>query len=70
MRNIILVTQIIISILLSVLILIQPGGSGFGKSSLKKSSFTRRGLEKLIYKITFISAAVFIVLSVIQILVI
>lgn len=69
MRNIILVVQIIVSLLLVGAILIQAKGTGFGRSAFSSSSFTRRGLEKLIFKATFVLAGLFILLAIWQILV-
>lgn len=64
MKSVLLAVQIIISILLIVLILFQARGVGFGRSlGASSSSFTRRGLERLIYKLTFIVALLFIVIS-------
>ncbi len=66
MKNIILVIQIIISIFLVVLILIQSKGSGLGRSFGGGTSFSRRGIEKLLYKLTFITAGLFVLISIIS----
>lgn len=66
MKNIILSVQIIISIVLVILILIQSKGSGLGRSFGAGSSFSRRGVEKLLYKLTFITAGLFILVSLIS----
>jgi len=46
-------------------ILIQARGTGFGRGST--ASFTRRGLEKLIFRLTFVFAAIFMLVSILQI---
>jgi len=67
MRNFFVILQIIIGILLVGAILIQSRGTGFARSfGSGQQSFTRRGLEKLIFKATFILAFIFILISVIQ----
>lgn len=56
------------SVLLIILILIQARGTGFGRTSgfSQASSFSRRGLEKLIFRLTFVVAAVFIIVSILH----
>jgi len=69
MKNLLLFSQIAVSLVLIVLILIQSKGSGLGRgfgSSGGSTSFTRRGLEKLLYKLTFVSAGLFILISIIS----
>ncbi|MGB6839226.1 MAG: preprotein translocase subunit SecG [Microgenomates group bacterium] len=67
MKNILLAIQIIVSILFIGAILLQTTGTGFGKAWRGSSSFTRRGLEKLIFKLTFVLAGIFILVSILQI---
>ncbi len=55
--------QIIVAFLFMAAILIQSKGTGFGRSWGNSSSFTRRGLERLVFKSTFALAAIFILLS-------
>ncbi len=66
MRNTFLLIQSISAILLIGVILIQARGTGFGRSGGSTSSFTRRGLERLVFRLTFILAAVFILVSILQ----
>lgn len=69
MKNVVLLIQIIVSLLLVGAILVQAKGTGFGRSQgFSSSSFTRRGLEKLIFKATFVLAGIFILLAIWQIL--
>ena len=67
MRNLLLVAQIFTAILLVAAILIQSRGTGFTRTS--HASFTRRGLEKLVFRLTFLIAAIFIIVSILQIVI-
>ena len=63
MRQAITIIQIISAVSLTVLILLQARGTGFGRGG---TSFTRRGLEKLIFRLTFVVAGVFAIVSIIS----
>lgn len=64
MNQILTVLQIVISIILIGLILVQARGTGFGRGGgMGSASFTRRGLEKLIFKLSFVTAFLFIMVS-------
>jgi protein translocase SecG subunit len=65
MKQLLMVIQIVSSIMLVVLVLIQARGTGFGRSAGfgGGTSFSRRGLEKLIFRSTFVVAFIFIVVS-------
>lgn len=54
--------QTVTAILLIVFVLLQVRGTGFGRSA-SSASFTRRGIEKLVFKLTFLMAGLFLVLS-------
>jgi preprotein translocase subunit SecG len=71
MKDIFLIGQIIVSIALVVLILLQASGTGFGRSSLggTQASFSRRGLEKVVFKLTFILAGIFIAISILRLII-
>lgn len=60
------VTQIIISIALMVLILMQSRGSGFTGTSQDQATVfrTRRGIEKTIFNFTLLMAVVFVAVSI------
>lgn len=60
--------QIVISLSLIFLILIQNKGTGFGRVWGGKMSFTKRGLEKIVFRMTFVLSAIFIVVSILQLL--
>jgi protein translocase SecG subunit len=66
MKQFLTIAQILSSIILVGLILIQARGTGFGRSGSfgGGTSFSRRGLEKLIFRLTFVIAFVFIVISI------
>jgi protein translocase SecG subunit len=65
MENLLLVAQIITGILLTGAILIQTRGTGFGRGS-SHASFTRRGLEKLVFRSTFVLVAIFLIVSILR----
>jgi protein translocase SecG subunit len=68
MKDIVLIGQIIISLVLIILILLQARGTGFGRSGTQ-ASFSRRGLEKIVFKLTFILVGVFIAISILQLII-
>ncbi len=65
------IVQIIISVALIVLTVIQGRGSGLGNTFGGAGSVqrTRRGVEKLVYNLTIIMAVVFFLVSLISVLV-
>jgi len=69
MEKILLIFQIISSIALVILIIMQAKGTGFGRSfgGGGNVSFTRRGLEKVVFKFTFVVAGIFIAVSILQV---
>ncbi len=67
MKQILTIVQIIVSVALIGLVLIQARGTGFGRSSgIGGASFTRRGLEKLVFRLTFVVVFLFIAVSILQ----
>ncbi len=68
LKNILLVVQVVVSVALIASILVQNKGVGLGRvwGGGSQSSFTRRGLEKLIFKFTFVLVAAFVALSIVQ----
>lgn len=65
MKQVFTLLQIVISVVLIVLILLQARGTGFGRTGGGgTASFTRRGLEKLVFRATFVVSFLFIVLSI------
>ena len=64
------ILQIVVSLTLTLLILLQVKGVGFGRvwgSSF--TSFSRRGLEGAVFKATFLFAFLFMLLSILQLVV-
>lgn len=60
------VAQIIVSIMLTLVVLLQAKGSGIGAAfgGTTSTSFrTRRGLEKTLFQLTIVLAVVFLALS-------
>lgn len=69
-KTTLIIIEIILSVIFTVLILIQPKSSGgLTKSWGSATSFTRRGLERVIFRATFIVAALFIISSALQLFV-
>lgn len=62
MKEIVQIVQSVSAILLIIFVLIQVRGTGFSRSS-NSSSFTRRGVEKLVFKLTFVVSALFLMMS-------
>ena len=71
MNIVLLIVQMVSALLLVGVVLVQSKGSGLGKAwgGGGGTSFTRRGLEKLIFKSTFVIAFVFIASSLLQLFV-
>lgn len=70
MKEVLLAFQVIVSILLVGAILVQTKGTGFGRVwGSSGVSFARRGLEKLVFKMTFVLSALFVILAIVQILI-
>lgn len=68
MKQILTVVQIVVSLGLIGLILIQAKGTGLGRTfgAGGGTSFSRRGLEKLIFRLTFVFVFIFILISILQ----
>ncbi|OGG20084.1 preprotein translocase subunit SecG [Candidatus Gottesmanbacteria bacterium RIFCSPHIGHO2_02_FULL_40_13] len=71
MKNIINIFQLLISIFLIVLILMQAKGVGLGRAWGGGSEFykSRRGVEKIIFRLTIVIAALFLISSVFNVLI-
>ncbi len=67
MNNLLIILQILLSIILIIFILVQNKGTGFGRVWGGTSSFTRRGLEKIIFRLTFVVTGLFVILSLINV---
>jgi len=62
MKEVVQIIQSISALLLIVFVLLQVRGTGFSRST-NSSSFTRRGVEKLVFKLTFVVTALFLIMS-------
>ena len=71
MKNILIVVQIIISISLITLILLQAKGSGLGSAFGADAGFYRskRGVEKLFVYLTVILVVLFFLVSALQVII-
>ena len=70
MEQIITTAQIVLSSLLSFFVLLQVKGVGFGRVwGTGGGSFARRGLEKLVFKLTFAVSGLFILLSIVSLVI-
>jgi protein translocase SecG subunit len=70
MKETLLIIQIVLSVILTGLILLQTSSENTGQSiSLIKPKHTRRGMERLTYLLTFFTLFIFIALSVLQLLI-
>ena len=70
MENLLIWVQLVSGIILTVLILMQVKGVGFGRVwGSWTTSFSRRGLESFVFKSTFVLAAVFTIASIAQLVI-
>lgn len=69
MQIILTAIQVISAFLLIIIVSVQGKGGGLGKTwgGGSGTSFTRRGLERVIFKATFVIAFVFIFVSMLQV---
>lgn len=65
MKQVVQIVQAISALFLIIFVLLQVRGTGFGRST-NSSSFTRRGIEKLVFKLTFVVTAIFLIFSAIS----
>jgi len=71
MKYTLVIVQIIVSLVLIILIMIQARGTGLGRTfgGGGGTSFSRRGLEKLLFKLTFIFVGLFLIISILQLVI-
>ncbi|MFZ6035148.1 MAG: preprotein translocase subunit SecG [Patescibacteria group bacterium] len=71
MKNILLIVNIILSVVIVVLILVQGKGAGLGSAwgGGGEMFTTRRGIEKVILWLTSVAIAVFLVISLVNLFV-
>jgi preprotein translocase subunit SecG len=63
------IAQILVSLALSAVLLLQAKGSGFGAGLGGSTSMfrTRRGIEKTLFQLTIVLASLFVVMSLISV---
>ncbi len=67
MKNTLTILQIVISLAITILVLLQVKGVGFGRVwGSWTTSFSRRGLEGFVFKATFVFVFLFVLLSILQ----
>ena len=64
MQSFFLTAEIIIAVALTSLILLQAKGVGLGRSLGSTAYHSRRGMEKIVFRLTVILAIVFAALSI------
>lgn len=71
MTTFVLIAQIILSVLLVVLVVLQTQASGAGSMFGNDTSVyrTRRGLEKTFYQATIVVGTIFIIVSILSVLI-
>jgi protein translocase SecG subunit len=70
MQEFLLAAQIFFAVALILAVLVQTKGTGFGRVwGAGPKSFTRRGLEKIVFKMTFFVAFALVVVSILQIII-
>lgn len=69
MKEVLTLLQIVTGAVLVLFILVQVKGTGFGRVWGGTPSFTRRGLEKLVFKLTFVVSGIFVLLSLISLVI-
>lgn len=65
MRNLLVIVQMIISVVIVTAILLQAKGTGFGTNFSGGSYLTRRGLEKFVFNGTIVLIAIWGAISIV-----
>jgi protein translocase SecG subunit len=63
MKNTLLVIQILVSVAMSVLILLQAKGTGLGRAFGQATYHSKRGVEFVVFRFTIVLAVVFVAVS-------
>jgi len=64
MNTIITIVQVIVSLLLIAVILLQPKGGGLGSTFGGSYARTRRGAEKFLFRMTIVLSVLFVTISI------
>lgn len=70
MKNAIYIIQAVSAVVLILTVLIQSKGTGFGRGVGPSSYHSKRGLEKIVFKLTVVMSIVFVVASFLNLLVV
>jgi protein translocase SecG subunit len=70
MKNALFTLQAVSGIVLILSVLVQSKGTGFGRGVGPSSYHSRRGLEKVVFKLTIGTAIVFVITSFLNLLVV
>lgn len=66
MQLVFLAAQIVLAIILVLLVLVQSKGTGLGRTFGSTSSFTKRGVERIVFRATFVVSGFFLAVSILQ----
>lgn len=65
MKTTFIIVQIIASLVLIVLVLLQAKGTGLGRAFASSSYHSRRGVEFVLFRFTILTAVVFVVSAIV-----
>ncbi|HBC72693.1 MAG: Protein translocase, SecG subunit [Candidatus Amesbacteria bacterium GW2011_GWB1_47_19] len=66
MKNVLLLFQIILSLAVVGLILIQAKGTGLGRAFGSQAYHSKRGVENLVFRSTIVLSVLFVIVSVVS----
>ncbi len=66
MKTALLISQIIVGIIVTAMILLQAKGVGFGRSLSAGSYHSRRGMEFLVFRATIVFSVVFTLVAIVS----
>ncbi|OGC92749.1 preprotein translocase subunit SecG [Candidatus Amesbacteria bacterium RIFCSPLOWO2_01_FULL_49_25] len=66
MKEVLIIVQIILSVILTSLILLQAKGTGLGRTFGTMAYHSKRGVENLIFRLTIVLSVTFVALSVVS----
>jgi protein translocase SecG subunit len=64
MKDVLIIAQIVIGIVVTGLILLQAKGIGFGRSLTTSTYHSRRGMEYIVFRLTIALAVVFVLTAI------
>jgi preprotein translocase subunit SecG len=63
MKQSLLIAQIVTSIVLVTLILLQAKGVGLGHTATNLNYHSKRGMERIVFRLTIIIAVIFVIIA-------